>query len=91
MDLRGRVREELTKGGEGAPTTDCRAGPPAAGAATAAPRDESGRDRSEKYSNQFRFHILIRKRKRVRESSVGKTKSVMRDIEIGTIGSEACR
>ena len=45
----------------------------------------------EKYSNQFRFHILIRKRKRVRESSVGKTKSVMRDIEIGTIRSEACR
>ena len=41
-------------------------------------RDESGRDRSGKYSNQFRFHILIRKQKRVRESSVGKTKLVMR-------------
>ena len=54
-------------------------------------RDESGRDRSGKYSNQFRFHILIRKRKRVRESSVGKTKSVMRDIGNGTIRSETLR
>jgi len=54
-------------------------------------RDESGRDRSGKYPNHFRFHIFIRKRKQERESSVGKTKSVIRDIGNGTIRSEVCR
>jgi len=54
-------------------------------------RDESGRDRSGKDPNHFRFHIFIRKRKRNRESSIGKTKSVIRDIRNGTIRSEAHR
>jgi len=53
--------------------------------------DESGRDRSGKCSNHFHFHIFIRKQKQKRESSVGKTKSVIRDIENGTIRSEKCR
>ena len=57
----------------------------------AEPRDENGRDRSGKDSNHFRFHILIRKRERERELSVGKTKAVMRDIGNGSIRSEACR
>ena len=38
MDLRGRVRE-----GKGAPTTDCRAGPPAAGAGAPPPSTFAGR------------------------------------------------
>jgi len=57
----------------------------------AEPRDENGRDRSRKNSNHFRFHILIWKRERERELSVGKTKTVMRDIGNGSIRSEACR
>jgi len=55
------------------------------------PRDENGRDRSGKLPNHFRFYIFIRERKRKRKSSVGKTKSVIRDIENGTIRSETCR
>jgi len=38
VDLRGRVRE-----GKGAPTTDCRAGPPAAGAGAPPPSTFAGR------------------------------------------------
>ena len=38
MDLRRRVRE-----GKGAPTTDCRAGPPAAGAGAPPPSTFAGR------------------------------------------------
>ena len=59
--------------------------------AAAAPRDESGRERSGKYSNHFRFHIFMRERVRERESSVGKTKSNTRENEIEIIRSEACR
>ena len=39
----------------------------------------------------FRFYIFIRKRERKRETTVGKTESVMRDIENGTIRSETYR
>ena len=54
-------------------------------------RDESGRKRSGKYPNYFRFHIFMRERVRKRECSVGKMKSVTREIEIETIRSEPCR
>ena len=53
-------------------------------------RDESGRKRSRKYSNHFRFHIFMRERVRERETSVGKTKSNTRENEIEIIRSEAC-
>ena len=46
--------------------------------------DESGRKRSEKYPNYFRFHIFMRERIQKRECSVEKMKSVTREIEIET-------
>jgi len=54
-------------------------------------RDENGRKRLGNDPNHFCFHILIRKWERERKISIGKTKSVMRDIGNGTIRSEACR
>jgi len=44
-----------------------------------------------KHSHHFHFHIFIQKRIWKRKSSVGKTKSNAREIEIETIRSEACR
>ena len=50
-------------------------------------RDENSR---EKTLTIF-FHILIRKREWEWELLVGKTKTVMRNIENGSIRSEACQ
>jgi hypothetical protein len=54
-------------------------------------RDESGRERLGKHPNHFRFHIFRRERERNRYSSVGKSKSDTREIEIEKIRSETCR
>ena len=50
-------------------------------------RDENGWERLEKPSSHFRFHIFIREQKQNRKSSVGKTKSVIRDIRNDAIQS----
>jgi len=48
-------------------------------------RDENGREKT----NHFCFHILIRKREWKWELLVGKTKTIMRNIENGSIRSES--
>jgi hypothetical protein len=54
-------------------------------------RDESGRERSGKHFNHFRFQILYSGTGAGTGTPVGKTKSDIRDVGNGTIQSGICR